>query len=106
MLPQSNEHPVLCVGVIRKFLRLLEPLNRSEGGASIYLYIEQTLSAVETQSLAADETFAGLLTLLLSTVARQLPIDSPLHVQIRLLEVRLTPPFTQYDLAEVRSFMV
>src|SRR3569833_3280624 len=105
MLPQSNEHPVLGVGVIRKVLRLLEPLNRSEGGASIYHYIEQTLSAVETQSHAADETYAGLLTLLLSTVARQLPIDSPLQVQIRLLEVRLTPPFTQNDLAEVRSFI-
>lgn len=105
MLPQSNEQVVLGVCVVRKVLRLLEPLKQNESGASVYQYIEQTLSAVESQSRIADETYAGLLGLLLNTLVRQLPAGSPLRVQIKLLEVRLTPPFTQDDLAELRRFL-
>lgn len=100
----QNTH-LFGAGVTKKILRLLEPLNRSESGASIYNYIEQTLCATDANCREAEETYAGLLTLLLDTVARQLPNGSPLQVQLKLLEVRLTPPFTGEDIAELRAFL-
>lgn len=105
MLPHSKDTHASGAGVVRKILRLLEPLKRSESGAGIFTYIEETLCDIDSSYREAEELYAGLLTLLLDTVARQLPAGSPLHIQIKLLEVRLTPPFTSIDLAELRTFL-
>ena len=104
MLPDQKEN-ILGSSVTKKILRLLEPLKRSESGASIFAYIEQTLCSAETHSQEIEQTYAGLLRLLLDTLARQLPNGSALHVQLKLLEVRLSPPFTTTDLAELKSFL-
>lgn len=105
MLPQLNEHPVWGTGMTRKLLRLLEPLNQHENGARLYQYIEQTLASIDSQNRASDEAYAGLLPLLLTALDRQLPTGSPLKAEVKLLEVRLTPPYTQDDLAELRKFL-
>lgn len=105
MLPHANDAHALGPTVTRKVLRLLEPLKRSESGAAIYGYIEQTLGGLDADCRKSEETYAGLLTLLLDIVARQLPSGSPLQVQLKLLEIRLTPPFTGADLAELRAFL-
>lgn len=104
MLPDKKEN-ILGASVTKKILRLLEPLKRSESGASIFAYIEQTLCSAEAHSQEIEQTYAGLLMLLLDTLARQLPDDSPLQVQLKLLEVRITPPFTASDLAELKAFL-
>lgn len=102
MLPHVQETKTNFAGVTRKILRLLEPLNRSESGASIYNYIEQTLCAIDSGHRETEGTYARLLALLLDSVARQLPEGSPLQVQIKLLEVRLLPPLTSADLADLQ----
>ena len=105
MVPQSNEHLARGTGMARKLLQVLEPLTQHENGARLYQYIEQTLVAVESQNRAADEAYAGLLPLLLMALGRQLPAGSPLRAEVKLLEVRLTPPYTQDDLTELRKFL-
>ncbi|MEK7321662.1 MAG: GGDEF domain-containing protein [Pseudomonadota bacterium] len=104
MLPDKKEN-ILGTSVTKKILRLLEPLKRSESGASIFAYIEQTLCSAQDHSQEIEQTYAGLLMLLLDTLARQLPNGSPLQVQLKLLEVRLTPPFAATDLAELKAFL-
>ncbi len=104
MLPDQKEN-ILGSSVTKKILRLLEPLKRSESGDSIFAYIEQTLCSAETHSQEIEQTYAGLLRLLLDTLARQLANGSPLQVQLKLLEVRLSPPFATTDLAELKRFL-
>lgn len=104
MLPDKKEN-ILGASVTKKILRLLEPLKRSESGASIYAYIEQTLCSAELHNQEVEQAYAGLLMLLLDTLVHQLPSGSPLQVQLKLLEVRLTPPLAAADLAELRSFL-
>ena len=105
MLPDSKEAVMPATAVICKILRLLDPLKRSESGAIIFTYIEQTLATMATGHREVEHTYGDLLALLLDRLARQLPNGSPLQVQLKLLEVRLTPPSTAEDLADLRAFL-
>ncbi len=104
MLPDNKEN-ILGASVTKKILRLLEPLKRSESGASIFAYIEHTLCTAALHNQDVEQAYTGLLRVLLDTLAQQLPNGSPLQVQVKLLEMRLTPPFAATDLAELRDFL-
>src|SRR3569833_1159739 len=105
MLPDSKEVVMPATAVISKILRLLDPLKRSESGTIVFAYIEQTLTTMAAGYREVEHTYGDLLALLLDHLARQLPNGSPLQVQLKLLEVRLTPPTTGGDLADLRAFL-
>src|SRR3569833_2737970 len=105
MLPDSKEVVMPATAVISKILRLLDPLKRSESGTIVFAYIEQTLTTMAAGYREVEHTYGDLLALLLDHLARQLPNGSPLQVQLKLLEVRLTPPSTGGDLADLRAFL-
>src|SRR3569623_1661396 len=105
MLPDSKEVVMPATAVISKILRLLDPLKRSESGTIVFAYIEQTLATMATVYREVEHSYGDLLALLLDHLARQLPNGSPLQVQLKLLEVRLTPPSPAGDLADLRAFL-
>ena len=86
MLAEAKELN-LMPSVTSKILRLLDSLKRSESGATIYNYIEQVIHDAEANCHQAEYAYANVMTLLLNTLAQQLPSGSPLHVQLKLLEL-------------------
>lgn len=104
MLAEAKDH-TLIPSVTSKILRLLDSLKRSEGGATIYHYIEQVIRDSEASCRQVEHAYAGLLTLLLDTLAQQLPQGSTLQVQLKLLELRLLPPLAAADLQHLQDFL-
>ncbi|MEJ2564614.1 MAG: diguanylate cyclase [Gammaproteobacteria bacterium] len=104
MLLEARDN-IIIPSVTSKILRLLDSLKRSEGGASIYNYIEQVIRETETTCHQVEHAYANVLTLLLDTLAKQLPDGSPLQVQLKLLELRLLPPLAPADLRNLQDFM-
>lgn len=104
MLAEAKES-ILTPSVTGKILRLLESLKRSEGGATIYRYIEQTILDAEAGCQQVEHTYATLVTLLLGTLAQYVPQGSNLQVQLKLLELRLQPPLTAADLKYLQDFL-
>lgn len=105
MLAEAKDH-ILIPSVTSKILRLLDSLNRSEGGATIYNYIEQVIHDTEANCHQVEHAYASLLTLLLDTLAQQLPHGSTLQVQLKLLEMRLLPPLATADLKHLQDFLI
>ena len=104
MLAEARDH-IVIPSVTSKILRLLDSLKRSEGGASIYNYIEQVIRDTEAKCHQVEHAYAGVLTLLLDTLAQQLPDGSSLQVQLKLLELRLLPPLSPADLRNLQDFL-
>jgi len=104
MLAEARDH-IVIPSVTSKILRLLDSLKRSEGGASIYNYIEQVIRDTEAKCYQVEHAYAGVLTLLLDTLAQQLEDGSPLQVQLKLLELRLLPPLSPADLRNLQDFL-
>jgi diguanylate cyclase len=104
MLAEARDH-IVIPSVTSKILRLLDSLKRSEGGASIYNYIEQVIRDTEAKCHQVEHAYAGVLTLLLDTLAQQLDDGSPLQVQLKLLELRLLPPLSPADLRNLQDFL-
>ena len=104
MLSEARDH-IVIPSVTSKILRLLDSLKRSEGGASIYNYIEQVIRDTEAKCHQVENAYAGVLTLLLDTLAQQLPDGSALQVQLKLLELRLLPPLSPADLRNLQDFL-
>lgn len=104
MLAEAKDH-ILMPSVTSKILRLLDSLKRSEGGATIYNYIEQVIRDTETNCHQVEHAYASLLTLLLNTLAQHLPQGSTLQVQLKLLEMRLLPPLAAADIKYLQDFL-
>lgn len=104
MLAEARDHLVIP-SVTSKVLRLLDSLKRSEGGASIYNYIEQVIRETEAKCHQVEHAYASVLSLLLDTLAKQLPDGTPLQVQLKLLELRLLPPLAPADLRNLQDFL-
>ena len=86
-----------------KILQLLAPIKQDSNGAALFEYIEQLLGDTEQQHREIEITYAELFDQLLDGWARQLPGSSPLRLQIKLLQLRLTPPISPSDLAKLRE---
>jgi len=86
-------------------LRLLDSLKKTQGGGVIFRHIERLLEDTEASHLDAEKAYAGLLALLLDAYASHLDSESPLHVQIKLVQMRLTPPLSMSELAALRAYM-
>lgn len=104
MLAEARDH-IVIPSVTSKILRLLDSLKRSEGGASIYNYIETVIRETEATCHQVEHAYANVLTLLLDTLAQQLPDGSSLQVQLKLLELRLLPPLAPADLRNLQDFL-
>lgn len=89
----------------RQVLRLLDSLKKTQAGGVIFRHIERLLEDTEVSHLDTEKAYAGLLALLLDAYAGHLDPESPLQVQIKLVQMRLTPPLSQSELAALRAYM-
>ena len=89
----------------KQILRLLGALRKSRAGSVIFRHIERILEDVGEAQVSRDKAYAGLLSLLLDAYAGHLSSDSALHVQIKLVQMRLNPPLSANDLEALRSYI-
>ncbi|HHH43534.1 MAG TPA: GGDEF domain-containing protein [Gammaproteobacteria bacterium] len=90
---------------VQKVLRLLEAVRRSPTGAVIYNQVERMLQDVLDSRKATEQVYITLINQLLTAYIGHLREGSPLHMQVRLLQVRLQPPLAAGDLAALQDYI-
>lgn len=90
------------LSIARKVLRLLEGLKRTEAGEAIFKHIEGLLEDSESSHADIEHAYARILDILLSTYAQYLPAGSSLQVQLKLIQMHLTPPMSASELSTLR----
>lgn len=78
----------------RKIMRLLDGLHQSETGKAIYAHVQRTLCDLESSQLDVQDGYANLLSMLLNAYGKHLDKDSPERVNLKLMQMRLTPPLS------------
>jgi len=89
--------------LVRKILQVLDVLKGSPAGAVIYRQVEQLLAEAQDAHLGAERAYAGMLYALLDAYAQHLPLESPLYVQVKMLQERLQPPMSPLDVESLRD---
>jgi len=85
--------------VLNKVLTLLDDLKVSPSGAIIHGHIEQMLSEMNDDHQKTEEAYASFLDMLMESCISLIPVDSPLHTHLRLVQLRLIPPLSVSELA-------
>ena len=78
----------------RKIMRLLDGLHQSETGKAIYAHVQRTLCDLESSQLDVQDGYSNLLNMLLDAYGKHLQDDSPEKVNLKLMQMRLTPPLS------------
>jgi diguanylate cyclase (GGDEF)-like protein len=86
-----------------RVLRLLDSLNATSSGVTIYNHIQQSFQALESKQSERERHYMELLELLLDTLTDHLSDDSPLHVDIRILQAGLIPAIPADELKELQE---
>lgn len=78
----------------RKIMRLLDGLHQSATGKAIYAHVQRTLRDFESSQMDVQDGYAKLLSMLLDAYGKHLDADSPEKVDLKLMQMRLTPPLS------------
>ncbi len=78
----------------RKIMRLLDGLHQSETGKAIYAHVQRTLCDLESSQMDVQDGYSNLLNMLLDAYSKHLRDDSPEKVNLKLMQMRLTPPLS------------
>lgn len=92
-------------GAFRKVLHLLESLVKTLPGEVIYMHVEQMLDEQDIAQTEKERALCGLLRLVLDAFSTHLKHDSALFMQIKLLQLRLSPPLSQAELSALQHYM-
>lgn len=84
-----------------RILRVLDVLNSSQAGSSVLRHIDRTLSEIESQHQRTDLVHCRLQQDLLGALSEALPVNSPLRVDLHLLQISITPNMTPEQLESI-----
>jgi len=96
--PQTSSHAGL-----RKALYVLEVIKSLPAGEVIYQQVEHILTDFQHHQEQTERTYHAVAHALLDAYLQHLNEDSPLAVQVRLLQRRLQPPIWPSDLEMIRA---
>ncbi len=96
---ENKERGVQNSPVLGKVLVLLGDLKVSPAGAIIHGHIEHMLSDVLADHQKTEQAYARFLDMLIEACISLIPVDSPLHTHLRLVQLRLTPPLSVSELS-------
>ena len=91
--------------VLNKVLALLDDLKVSPSGAIIHSHIEQMLTELDSEQRKTRDSYASFLDMLIEACVALIPVESPLHTHLRLVQLRLTPPLSSSELAVLNRTM-
>jgi len=81
----------------------LKGLRRTTAGAAVYQHIEILLEHNETRHTEVEEVYIQLLDILLKDFVLRTPEGSPLHVQLKLIMLHLSPPLSKPELRTLKN---
>lgn len=88
---------------MRRVLRLLETLNSTNSGSTIYQHIELSLQEMEAARLENEALYVDLLELLLDALTGHVGTESPLQTQIHILRASLMAPMQSHELLQIKE---
>jgi diguanylate cyclase len=92
----SGRHKILC---------LLDALRQSTTGAVLYREVERMLGDLLRDRQDVEQAYLALIGQLLEAYAGHLRAGSPLHLELRLLQLRLQPPVSAGDMITLREYV-
>lgn len=90
---------------LQRVLKLLESLNSSNSGSTLYRHIERSFQDLESAQFECERQYIDLLELLLEALSRQLGSDSPLQTNLKILRASLTPAMHSRERQQLRDEM-
>jgi diguanylate cyclase (GGDEF)-like protein len=87
---------------LRRVLRLLENLNATNSGSTIYQHIERSFHDLESVQLKTEHHYIELLELLFDALIQPLGKDSPLQTHAHILRTSLVPPMQPNELQQLQ----
>ncbi len=87
---------------LRRVLRLLENLNTTISGSTIYQHIERSFHDLESTQLETEHQYIELLGLLLDALTRSIDKNSPLQTQAHILRANLIAPMQPHELQQLK----
>lgn len=101
---KENTATLQCLGS-DNVLRLLDPLKASPAGNVIFKQVAHVLREVEHTQEKISLGYASVLHTLLNVFRKQLPKDSLLYLELKLVQKRLHPPITLSELATLKTYI-
>ncbi|MDX1251971.1 MAG: GGDEF domain-containing protein [Gammaproteobacteria bacterium] len=89
----------------QKAVRLLEGLKRTPPGTVLHHHIKHILDDSEQAHAETERAYASLLGVLLDAFAKQLPVDAPLRMHVKLVAMRLMPPLSTSEFSALRRYV-
>lgn len=97
--------PGLEATCAHKLLCLLDSLRQSPTGAVIYRQVERMLEDLLESHHDVEHAYLTLINQLLEAYISHLRPGSPMQMQVRLLQTRLSPPLTATDMQTLRDYI-
>ena len=87
---------------LRRVLRLLENLNTTINGSTIYQHIERSFHDLESTQLETERHYIELVELLLNALTQLSGNESPLQTHAHILHANLIPPMQPRELQQLK----
>lgn len=101
---KNNNGLIDCHGS-SKALRLLETLTRTPAGNVLYQQIERILHDTDHTQDRIIRGYTALVLTLIESYRRNLPKDSLLYLELKLIQKRLIPPISISELATLQGYI-
>lgn len=86
-------------------LRLLSPLKESQNGIVIYRHVAHAMQEMERAQNKICFGYATVLYNIIKAMRNQLPKQSLLNLELKLIQQRLAPPITITELASIQEYL-
>ncbi|GMR08432.1 MAG: hypothetical protein BMS9Abin26_1437 [Gammaproteobacteria bacterium] len=100
----DQKYNIPCSGT-KKVLDILETIKETPAGTIIYGHAERVLTFVEQENNRMLLGYAALLQKLLDAYCQQLSNDSPLHLELKLIQKRLQPPLSGAEISALEEYI-
>lgn len=96
---------IMETDVSKKILQLLAGMKSTPTGVAVLQHLTQLLNESTFAQREVEQAYAGLVTLLLEACIQRMPVDGPLRVHLKLLQMRLTPPLTAAEIGALKRYV-
>jgi len=86
-------------------LRLLKPLKETQTGHLIYRHVAHSVGEMERTHQKICLGYASVLINFITILRKQLPADSLLNLELKLIQQRLHPPITINELSTLQAYL-
>ena len=105
-MTEQKKLPLLIQGYgAENVLRLLEPLRQTQSGNLLYKHVAHAVGEMERNQQKIALGYAAVLHNFINAIRKQLPSNSLLYQELKLVQERLQPPITITELAALQTYL-